>query len=117
MSLQMFLDVPSSFRLFCSILWPFLKDLHLFLDELDIESLDVAQFIRSTKGQAQLVDKAGQIYNRHKTNQKQTIIYWRCREHKKAACNGRVQTQGFYITKYVGIHTHPPPEGQFQEPA
>ena len=94
-----------------------MKDLHLFLDELDIESLDVAQFIRSTKGQAQLVDKAGQIYNRHKTNQKQTIIYWRCREHKKAACNGRVQTQGFYITKYVGIHTHPPPEGQFQEPA
>ena len=94
-----------------------LKDLNLFLDELDSDiELDVAQFIRSTKGQAQLVDKAGNIYNRHKTNSSQTIIYWRCTQHKKSTCFGRVQTQGFFITKYVNKHSHPPPEEQFQSP-
>ena len=88
-----------------------LKDLNLFLDELD-----VAQFIKSTKGHAQLVDKAGNIYNRHKTNSSQTVIYWRCTQHKKSTCFGRVQTQGFFITKYVNKHSHPPPEEQFQSP-
>ena len=77
--------------------------------------MEDAQFIKSTKGHAQLVDKSGYIYNRHKTNSKQTIIYWRCTQHKKAACYARVQTEGFYITKYVGTHSHPPKEG-FQIP-
>ena len=94
-----------------------LKDLNLFLDELDSDiELDVAQFIKSTKGHAQLVDKAGNIYNRHKTNSSQTVIYWRCTQHKKSTCFGRVQTQGFFITKYVNKHSHPPPEEQFQSP-
>ena len=88
------------------------------LDEMESE-LEVTNFIMSSKGHAQLVDKAGQVYNRHKTNQDQTVIYWRCREHRKSGvtfCNGRVQTQGFYITKHVGIHSHPPPDEKLQIP-
>jgi hypothetical protein len=89
-----------------------LKDFNLFLDDLGDSELEVAQFIKSSKNCAQLVDKLGYIYNKHQRNTDGTLIWWKCREffNRKAEmkCRARATTQGFYITKRTSVHTHQP---------
>ena len=75
-----------------------------------LDGLDDAQFIVSRRGHAQLVDKAGYIYNKHHLPGKK--VWWKCSEyHKKQFdCKARATTEGSYITKYSNCHTHPVPE-------
>ena len=82
--------------------------LNLFLDQLE-----VAQFIMSSKGHAQLVDKLGYIYNKHQNSQNGITVWWKCSEYYKqrpATCKARATTEGFSITKFTNSHTHSPPE-------
>jgi len=72
------------------------------------DDLEVAHFMRSTKGHAQLVDKSGYIYNKHRTNAS-GIIFWSCREDKRWGCKARVHTEGFHIIKYCNQHSHEQP--------
>jgi len=93
---------------FCS-----LKAFNLFLDDLGDSELEVAQFIKSSKNCAQLVDKLGYIYNKHQRNTDGTLIWWKCKEFQRnkteIRCRARCTTKGFYITKKTNVHTHPPP--------
>ena len=73
-----------------------------------LDDLEVAHFMRSTKGHAQLVDKSGYIYNKHRTNAS-GIIFWSCREDKRWGCKARVHTEGFHIIKYCNQHSHEQP--------
>ena len=76
-----------------------------------LDGLDDAQFIVSRRGNAQLVDKAGYIYNKHHVPGKK--VWWKCVESKKKQfrdCKARATTEGFYITQYTNVHTHPVPE-------
>jgi len=73
------------------------------------DDLEVAHFMRSTKGHAQLVDKSGYIYNKHRTNASSGIIFWSCREDKRWGCKARVHTEGFHIIKYCNQHSHEQP--------
>ena len=74
--------------------------------------LEEAQFVKSSRGHAQLVDKLGFIYNKHQGNAKGTLIWWKCREFfnrkSEMKCRARATTQGFYITKRTNVHTHQP---------
>ena len=74
--------------------------------------LEEAQFVKSSRGHAQLVDKLGFIYNKHQSNSKGTLIWWKCREFfnrkSEMKCRARATTQGFYITKRTSVHTHQP---------
>ena len=81
-----------------------------FLDHLE----DVAEFVESNRGHAQLVDKSGYIYNKQQTNQTSGMTYWKCREHRKLACKARAQTRGYYILKYLNPHSHNPSEEVLQ---
>ena len=93
---------------FCS-----LKAFNLFLDDLGDSELEVAEFIKSSKNCAQLVDKLGYIYNKHQRNTDGTLIWWKCKEFQRnkteIRCRARCTTKGFYITKKTNVHTHPPP--------
>ena len=93
---------------FCS-----LNDFNLLLDDLGDSELEVAQFIKSSKNCAQLVDKLGYIYNKHQRNTDGTLIWWKCKEFQRnkteIRCRARCTTKGFYITKKTNVHTHPPP--------
>ena len=75
-----------------------------------LDGLDDAQFIVSRRGNAQLVDKVGYIYNKHHVPGKK--VWWKCSEyHKKPFdCRARAKAEGCYITRYTNIHTHPVPE-------
>ena len=77
-----------------------------------LDVLDVAQFMRSSKGHPQLVDKAGFIYNKHRTN-KDGLIFWSCRDFKRSDCRARVHTKGFHIIKYQKEHSHDQPAVPF----
>jgi len=76
------------------------------------DELEEAQFVKSSRGHAQLVDKLGFIYNKHQSNAKGTLIWWKCREFfsrkSEMKCRARATTQGFYITKRTNVHTHQP---------
>ena len=93
---------------FCS-----LNAFNLFFDDLGDSELEVAQFIKSSKNCAQLVDKLGYIYNKHQRNTDGTLIWWKCKEFQRnkteIRCRARCTTKGFYITKKTNVHTHPPP--------
>ena len=70
-----------------------------------LETYDEAEFIRSTKGGAQLKDKAGYIYNKCRTNSNGSI-YWSCCDKRRYRCKARAHTEGFYIIGYVNEHSH-----------
>ena len=71
--------------------------------------MERATFVTNFKGNTQVVDKAGQVYQKHYTKNEINTTYWRCREHKKS-CNGRVITQGIYVKTFGGFHNHFPPD-------
>jgi len=81
---------------------------------LFLDGLDEAQFVVSRKGLPQLVDKAGYLYSKHQSGEgKGKKVWWICVESKKKQfrdCKARATTEGFYITKYTNVHTHPVPE-------
>jgi len=94
----------------CTLLELIFPWLNLLLD-----GVDEAQFIKSRNGHAQLVDKAGYVYNKHQSSQsgKGKKVWWKCVESKKKQfrdCKARATTEGFYITQYTNVHTHPVPE-------
>ena len=60
------------------------------------------------RGHAQLVDKAGYVYNRHRTNGDGTVG-WCCRA-KKKGCKARILTNGIYILRHNNEqHMHDTP--------
>ena len=83
------------------------KSLYLILDYSE-----EAQFVKSARGHAQLVDKLGYVYNKHQSNKQGTLIWWKCREFfsrkTEVRCRARATTEGFFITKHTNVHTHPP---------
>ena len=94
-------------------MWPFL--LKMFLLNLLLDGVDEAQFIVSRRGHAQLVDKTGYVYIKHQSCKSGTEkkVWWKCSESKKkqfSDCKARATTEGFYITKYTNVHTHPAPK-------
>ena len=73
-----------------------------------LDDLEVAHFMRSTKGHAQLVDKSGYIYN--KTKIRRNLQNWECISRQKLKCHARAQTSGLHIVQIKGEHSHPIPD-------
>ena len=100
-------DRNQSKRFFFSICFCSLKAFNLFLDDLGDSELEVAEFIKSSKNRAQLVDKLGYIYNKHQRNTDGTLIWWKCKEFQRnkteIRCRARCTTKGFYITKKTNV--------------
>ena len=68
-----------------------------------VDSLDEAEFIPSSKGGAQLVDKSGYIYNKKGINIDGQIIFWDCRR-KRYKCRAMIHSKGPFIIKYINEH-------------
>ena len=71
--------------------------------------MEEATFLRSQKGQPILMDREGFLYCANRKTD--TRIYWKCQCAKKKGCRGRAMTEGFFITKKSGEHTHQPYPG------
>jgi len=68
-----------------------------------------ATFLRSQKGQPLLMDRAGYLYCANRKTDKR--IYWKCQNFRKKNCKARALTEGFFVTKKSGFHTHQPNPG------
>ena len=57
------------------------------------------------------MDSLGHVYSKHKCNASKTKTYWKCGRRLKLEdwkCPARVTTEGIYIIKRVGEHSHLP---------
>ena len=75
--------------------------------------LEVAQFIRSYRGNPHLLDSRGYRYFKtsdytSKRNPGQVKSYWECCARAKLQCEARAVTDRGYITNYVKDHNHMP---------
>ena len=75
--------------------------LNLFSDDFEM-----GKFITREKGNPQLLDTLGYSYNRHKSNLSKTKVYWRCSQMRLFKCMARATTEGNFIVKHVGEHSH-----------
>ena len=83
----------------------------IFLDEIlnsVLQSCDLGQFIKSQRGNPQLMDTSGYIYN--KTKIRRNLQNWECISRQKLKCHARAQTSGLHIVQIKGEHSHPIPD-------
>ena len=66
-----------------------------------------ACFVKGARGAANLLDKQGYAYHKHKISSDSSKIHWICPYRRKNQCKGRATTEGFKIIK-LSEHNHPP---------
>ena len=79
----------------------FKASLNLFAD-----NFEMGKFISSKRGHPYLLDTSGYLYSRHKSNHSATRVYWKCSQKATTKCMARATTEGSFIVKHVGKHTH-----------
>lgn len=67
-----------------------------------------ANFDITRSGWPMLVDSRGYSYLVNKKSKVSDTVYWLCRFHKRAKCNGRATTVGKMITCFKFEHSHDP---------
>ena len=78
----------------------FKASLNLFADDFEM-----AKFTSNKHGNPMLLDTVGYTYNRHKSNQSATRVYWKCSQVQND-CRARATTEGIFIIKHIGEHIH-----------
>ena len=99
-------SVESFFAKFSYALSIEVKDSILFTDVTILKSIksecgDEVRFVKSTRGAANLMDKQGHVYYKHKNSPDSSKIHWDCRDRRKYHCHGRATTEGFKIVKFI----------------
>merc|ERR1712129_444768 len=67
------------------------------------DGFEVAQFSTNLRGNPQVVDRAGFIYNKNGTNS-DGRIFWNCRDRKSYQCRAIIHSKGASIIKYINKH-------------
>ena len=71
--------------------------------------LGQGQFVKTTRGNAQLVDFKGFCYNKTKVSRLDPHrVFWICARRRRNKCTARATTEGLNIIS-TGDHTHDPP--------
>ena len=68
----------------------------------------MGEFIKSQRGNPQLMDTKGYIYNKTKT--RRNLEHWECVSRQKMKCHARATTAGIHIIQIKGEHNHSFPD-------
>ena len=88
-----------------------LKNLYFldsWIDKVKLQDFDTGNFIKSQRGNPQLMDTKGFIYN--KTKLSRNIQNWECISRQKLKCHAKAQTSGIHIVNIKGGHNHSLPD-------